>query len=117
MKKYFFGMGALVLALSLSAFTVVRTNTQFKYKLTTFAQADVQNPVNYQTFTGSITCGGADKACLITVDPSETVLVGTTREIDGTQVTIQALDPDANGKFDIDQVVEGLSTATWANKP
>jgi len=67
MKNYIFGLAAIAIAFAASAFTTTenianRSTAFYKYKLTTYTQAQIENPANYQRenapcSTGEHVCG------------------------------------------------------------
>lgn len=62
MKKYFYGIFALLLAVGFSSFEKATTSTRIAYELTTFASGDVQTLANWSE--GDISCPTGDvKAC------------------------------------------------------
>lgn len=74
MKKYLFGLFAIALAVSFTAFTTAksakRANVTLVYVGASFTQANVQNPANWQEITVP-TCGTAGaKACTLIIDDS-----------------------------------------------
>jgi hypothetical protein len=113
MKKYLFGVFAIALALGFSAFKSKKADIRFEYQLSTFTLAQVQNPANYAPGS-SVTCGSLDKACMIEVDPANTLNGGT--QLDASKVTIQAQDFDANTHYGIDVVSASTGTPSWDNK-
>lgn len=115
MKKYFFGLGALVLALSLSAFNVLRVNDTFKFNISTFSQTDVQSTANY-LLTTSVTCDQLKQvACEVIVPEADTKIVNSVRVLDPAKVTITASDPDADGNYKISAVSVTTGTASFDN--
>lgn len=115
MKKYLIGSGALVLALSLSAFNAFRVNDTFNYNHSTFSLSDVENTANYVSVVGVSCDAFKDVPCSITVPEADTKIVNGKRILDPAKVSITASDPDGDGYFKISSVVVTTGTATFDN--
>jgi hypothetical protein len=117
MKKYFFGLVALTLAVGFSSFTLLskRATTTFNYTAPggSYSQTDVQTVGNWAS--GSITCTGiADKACIIVVDNQNLDQNGN---LDPAKVTINAADPNSNGTYEVSSLSLSVSTGSgFTNK-
>jgi hypothetical protein len=84
MKKYLFGLSAILLAVGAVAFTRPPATFTFKYDLTTYTQAQVQSISNWSLAIGP-GCDGTDrKACQIEVEETYTHLEGSTRVLNTT---------------------------------
>jgi hypothetical protein len=75
MKKYLFGLSAIVLAIAAVAFTTPKlqpTEVIFRFTGSVFSEANVENPANWAEVS-SLTCDDVDeKACRIKVDVAKT---------------------------------------------
>jgi hypothetical protein len=78
MKKYLFGMFAIVFAVALSAFTtpksVLLLDKLFEFTGDPSLTSDIENPLKYQSFTGNpeTFCGDPDvDLCVIVVPDTE----------------------------------------------
>jgi hypothetical protein len=92
MKKYLFGLSAIVLAVGAVAFTKPRATFTFKYDLSTFTQAQVQSNSNWSLGSGA-DCDATDrKACQMEVDEAYTHLEGSNRVLNtvGNVISINA---------------------------
>jgi hypothetical protein len=73
MKKYLFGIFAIVLAIGFSAFTPKKSigkfsTTMYYQPASDFSQTAVQNKSNWSTTANSGGCGVDNKACQVVVD-------------------------------------------------
>ncbi|KQN35821.1 hypothetical protein ASE92_06650 [Pedobacter sp. Leaf41] len=71
MKNYIFGLAAIAIAFAASAFTTTenasnRSTYFYKYKLTTYTQAQIENPANYERAVDN--CGLGAHVCGVSLD-------------------------------------------------
>jgi hypothetical protein len=103
MKKYLFGMLAIVLALGFSAFTTAKKTLTYTFTIDRIplAESDVEQTTtissklvyaNWDRTAGLVTCGSGfeHRSCTIIVDEKYTQDLGGTRYLN-------AADPDAEG--------------------
>jgi len=83
MKKYFFGILAIVLAISFSAFTnpSKKTSTNFLFEYTPpstgdYSQGSVSDPDNWNLLFGADCSGAEEISCVIEVEPQFTHVEG-----------------------------------------
>jgi len=120
MKKYLFGIMAVVFAVAAVAFTKApkapTATFPFKYVPVTYALLDVQTNSNWTS--GTVSCPvPLNKACLIQVTDIYTHLVGTTRVLNttGNVLIIKAVH-GANGIDFVPDVPTSTGIASKADK-
>jgi hypothetical protein len=94
MKKYFFGLVAVGLAVGFTAFKPFKKATvqlSFDYvNHDVFSQTDVQTAAYWKENVTAPTCNGSAAACTIQVDASNTTGTVGSRILDASKVTIVA---------------------------
>jgi hypothetical protein len=95
MKKYLFGLTAIVLAVVAVAFTTpkksMRADVFFRYTGSTFTESAVENPANYVEVADLSSCDGVDeKACRIKVDASDVQGTAPNRTLKSGTVIVAA---------------------------
>jgi hypothetical protein len=121
MKKYLFGLLAITIAIGAVAFTNPKRATKtFRYKLSTYAQNDVQSKANWE-FVSSQSCnnlGTLDAACKIVVDEAyfhETTPGVFELNTSGSQITIVAVQGGETGKYMVD-ATNSVNISSVTNK-
>jgi hypothetical protein len=71
MKRKILGVLAIAIAVSASAFTTKKVNSNFfVYTSSSTSQADIQNINNYQSLAGTDPCAGSTDVCGVTLTTS-----------------------------------------------
>lgn len=98
MKRYYFGILAIVLAISFTAFiNRPQTNVTLGFTGNPLSSADVADEEKWQQ--GAPSCDNVDgQACRIVTDISNTKLLGPNRVLDASKVILSTA-PGTNGHY------------------